>query len=116
MARMTSRVSVYWMPCTWRLTKLSKRRGQAMSSAMPPKWASIWSARMIEIAIVISAWRRSWPWFQRRKTCCMHEPHRGDDHGPTTAGKIQCVRLIWLLASPNEPPSPTKSRWSLSAM
>jgi hypothetical protein len=25
-------------------------------------------------AIVISAWRRSWPWFQRRKTCCMATP------------------------------------------
>ena len=48
--------------------------GQAMSSAMPPKWASIWSARMIEIAIVISAWRSSWPCFQRRKTCCMISP------------------------------------------
>ena len=26
------------------------------------------------MAIVISAWRRSWPWFQRRKSCCMSRP------------------------------------------
>ena len=31
------------------------------------KWAMIWSATITEIAIVISAWRRSCPWFQRRR-------------------------------------------------
>ena len=79
MPRMIRRVSVYWIPSTRRFTNLSKLRGQAMSSATPPKWASIWSARMIAIAIVISAWRRSWPWFQRRKTCCIVTPDRRDD-------------------------------------
>ena len=34
---------------------------------------------------------------------------------PTRAGTIQCVKLIWLLESPNEPPSPTKWRCSFSA-
>ena len=45
---------------------------------MPPKWASAWSATMTEIAIVISACRSSWPWFQRRKSCCMSEPEDAD--------------------------------------
>ena len=76
--RITRRVVVYWMPSTRRFVKVSKLRGQAMSSATPPKWASIWSARMIAIAIVISAWRRSWPWFQRRKICCIAEAERPD--------------------------------------
>ena len=78
MPRMTSRVSVYWIPWTRRLTNVSKLRGQAMSSATPPKWASIWSARMIEIAIVISAWRSSCPWFQRRNELLHHEAERRD--------------------------------------
>ena len=48
--------------------------GVLMSFEMPPNAASIWSARITESAIVISAWRRSCPWFQRRKTCCMITP------------------------------------------
>ena len=48
--------------------------GVLMSLEMPPNWASIWSAKITESAIVMSAWRRSWPWFQRRKTCCMITP------------------------------------------
>ena len=52
--------------------------GGASSCAIPPKWASAWSAMMTEIAIVISAWRSSCPWFQRRKTCCIEEPEDPD--------------------------------------
>ena len=48
--------------------------GVLMSLEMPPNAASIWSAKITESAIVISAWRRSWPWFQRRKTCWMTTP------------------------------------------
>ena len=55
---------------------------------MPPlKWAMIWSAMITEIAIVISAWRSSWPWFQRRKTCCMTRPMTPIDAAATSAGK-----------------------------
>ena len=52
---MISRVSVYCTPATWRLTNLSNVPGHEMSCATPPKWASIWSAMMIETAMVISA-------------------------------------------------------------
>ena len=48
--------------------------GVLMSLEMPPNAASIWSARITESAIVISAWRRSCPWFQRRKTCWISTP------------------------------------------
>ena len=71
---------------------------------MPPKWASAWSAMITEIAIVISAWRSSWPWFQRRKTCCITSPmtptrERCDDEGmtqsPTPASELR--RRMWPL-------------------
>jgi hypothetical protein len=35
--------------------------GVLMSLEIPPKAASIWSAKITESAIVISAWRRSCP-------------------------------------------------------
>ena len=70
---MTTGGSVYSTPDV-RLTGLSKVRGLEMSFAMPPKWASIWSAMITETAIVMSAWRRSWPWFQRRKACWISTP------------------------------------------
>ena len=57
---------------------------------------------MIEIAIVISAWRRSCPWFQRRKSCCITRPTAATTAVPTIAGTIQCVRLTWELVSPND--------------
>ena len=50
--------------------------GDAMSFEMPPKAASIWSARITDSAMVISAWRRSCPWFQRRNTCWMSDADR----------------------------------------
>ena len=113
---MTRRVSEYWMSATWRLTNLSNVPGQEMSSATPPKWASIWSARMIEIAIVISAWRRSWPWFQRRNTCCMTRPITATAAAPTRTGRTHWTRLTCELASPRAPPPPTMLRCSFSAM
>ena len=107
---------MYWMPSTRRFVNVSMLRGQAMSSATPPKWASIWSARMIAIAIVISACRRSWPWFQRRKICCIASPRAPISRVATIVGTIQWVRLTWLLVSPKAPPSPTMCRWILRAM
>ena len=101
MPRMTRRVSVYWMPSTCRLTNLSNVPGQEMSSATPPKWASIWSARMIETAIVISAWRRSWPWFQRRNSCCISRPTPATMAIAAMAGSTHCARLTWALESPS---------------
>ena len=47
-----------------------------MAVGVAPKWASIWSARISDTAMVISACRRSWPWFQRRKSWCMTRPTR----------------------------------------
>ena len=78
----------------WRLTLSGKhaRRPRA-PRAMPPKWASAWSAMMIEIAIVISACRSSWPWFQRRKTCCITSPMTPTASDATTSGTIQSARL-----------------------
>ena len=66
-------------PATCRFTKWSIRPGHVMPSEMPPKWSSIWSAKMIETAIVISAWRRSSPWFQRSRNCCMHDADHADE-------------------------------------
>ena len=39
-----------------------------------------------EIAIVISAWRRSWPWFQRRKSCWMTTPSTPITRQASTSG------------------------------
>ena len=51
--------------------------GNDMSSATPPPvWTTIWSATITDSAIVISAWRRSWPWFQRRKQLLHGEPEQ----------------------------------------
>ena len=55
-------------------TLVGQALGAWMSFEMPPNAASIWSAMITDSAIVISAWRRSWPWFQRRKTCWMSTP------------------------------------------
>ena len=51
--------------------------GNDMSWAVPPPvWTTTWSATITEIAIVISAWRSSWPWFQRSSSCCIASPSR----------------------------------------
>ena len=57
--------------------------GNDMSSAVPPPVCTMtWSATITEIAIVISAWRSSWPWFQRSSTCCIASPRSaGDERG-----------------------------------
>ena len=82
-----------------------------MSSATPPKWASIWSARMIEIAIVISAWRSSWPWFQRRKTCCISEPdaRRRSASRRATGGTSSAASPGRCVERRSRAPSPTRS-------
>ena len=63
--------------------------GVAMSFEMPPKPASIWSAMITLSAIVISAWRRSCPWFQRRKTCWSATPITPISSVATTSGTSQ---------------------------
>ena len=50
------------------------------------KWAMIWSATITETAIVISAWRSSWPWFQRRNACCMTKPTTAMHGAATSSG------------------------------
>ena len=59
---------------------------------MPPKWASAWSAMMTESAIVISAWRSSCPWFQRRKNCCIRSPRTPIASDAATSGTTQSAR------------------------
>ena len=53
--RMKSRVTEYSTSASAIGTRLSSTPGQAMSWVNAPKCAIIWSARMIAIAIVISA-------------------------------------------------------------
>ena len=50
------------------------------------KWAMTWSAMITEIAIVISAWRSSCPWFQRRKTCWITSPRAAMHAAAARAG------------------------------
>ena len=79
-----------------RSTKRSVQPGHVRSTALPPnrcpwetvrgKWAMIWSAMITETAIVISAWRSSWPWFQRRNACCMKNPTTAMQGAATRSG------------------------------
>ena len=64
-----------------------------MSFEMPPKMPSIWSARITEIAIVISACRSSCPWFQRRKTCWMRSPSSPIASAASSTGTSQPTSL-----------------------
>ena len=58
-----------------RSTNLLTEPGNDMSWAVPPPVCTMtWSATITETAIVISAWRSSWPWFQRSSTCCIASP------------------------------------------
>jgi hypothetical protein len=66
--------------------------GVLMSLEMPPNAASIWSAKMTDSAIVISAWRRSWPWFQRRKTCWSSTPSTPMMTSASRSGTTQPTR------------------------
>ena len=79
--------------------------GVLMSLEMPPNAASIWSAKITESAIVISAWRRSCPWFQRRKTCWMTTPMMPMRAVARRSGMIQPSRPI--VASSSAPPTPS---------
>ena len=66
--------------------------GVLMSFEMPPNAASIWSAKITDSAIVISAWRRSWPWFQRRKTCWISTPMTPMIGVASSSGTTQPIR------------------------
>ena len=80
--------------------------GVLMSFEMPPKAASIWSAKITDSAIVISAWRRSWPWFQRRNTCWMTTPTTPMISVASSSGTTQAdqpVRRVVAGAAEREP-------------
>ena len=65
-----------------------------MSSATPPPvCTTTWSATITESAIVISAWRSSWPWFQRRSSCCIASPSRPATSAATSSTTNQLSRL-----------------------
>ena len=53
----------------------------------------IWSARITETAIVISACRRSWPWFQRRSSCCTPRPTTAMTPMATSSGTTHSQRV-----------------------
>ncbi len=68
---------------TCRSIRRSVQPGHVRLTALPPptwsvpdlgKWAITWSATITETAIVSSAWRRSWPWFQRSNVCWTTTP------------------------------------------
>ena len=73
-------------------------------------------------AIVISAWRRSWPWFQRRKICCMATPMTPMISVASTSGMNQAKTLYSASDLPlSESPRPELSTmyqrvWISSAM
>ena len=93
-----------------RLMLSGQSLGALMSFEMPPKAASIWSAKMTERAIVISAWRRSCPWFQRRNTCWMRTPTIPTIRVASTAGTTHETRLCCASSPPlSERPSPGSS-------
>ena len=87
---MKSRLVAYRSPAISK--KWVTAPGHTTRSASPPKWASIWSARITDTAIVISAWRRSSPWFQRRRSWWMTTPARAAIDAPASSGTIQSNR------------------------
>ena len=54
-----------------------------------------WSATITETAIVISAWRSSWPWFQRSSTCCIASPSSPATIAAMKSTTNQLSRLTW---------------------
>ena len=115
--RMKRRKTEYWTLSMRRLTKRSSLSGMAMSFATPPQCSSIRSATMIEKAIVISAWRSSWPWFQRSSDCCMPRPMTPTMSPPMRSGKTHSIqkRSTSELCRPMSP-LPTQWRCRVSAM
>ena len=61
----------------------------------------IWSATITETAIVISACRSSWPWFQRRNACCMTKPMIAMHGAATSSGTSHSQVFTWLDWSEN---------------
>ena len=91
-------------------TLVGQALGAWMSLEMPPKAASIWSAMITDSAIVISAWRRSWPWFQRRKICWMSTPMTPMITVARTSGTNQPAKPYSASEAPlSEMPSPVSS-------
>ena len=84
-----------------RSTVVGQSVGVLMSFEMPPNAASIWSAKITESAIVISAWRRSWPWFQRRNTCWMTTPITPMIAVASSSGMSQPSRRVRPSSSPD---------------
>ena len=77
-----------------------------MLTALPPnlgapggtvrgKCAITWSATITEMAIVISACRRSWPWFQRSISCCMPSPKSAMQPTVTSSGSTHSHVEVW---------------------
>ena len=100
---------------------VGNEEGAEMSFEMPPNAASIWSAMITLSAIVISAWRRSCPWFQRRKICWSATPRNPIASVATTSGTSQPIIPYSASVAPlSESPSPASSWnhrvWISSAM
>ena len=94
------------------------RAASLMSLATPPKWPTIWSAAMIESAIVIIAWRSSCPWFQRKSTWWMATPVTPTQRQARTSGPSQAPNETLPLPKPvvEAPESPEMSSCSEKAM
>ena len=68
----------------------------------------IWSAMITEMAIVISACRSSWPWFQRRNACWTTSPTTAM-HGAATTSGMSHSQVFTSLES--EKPCPVIACW-----
>ena len=96
-----------------------------MPTALPPKafvpsgtcrgkWAITWSATISETAIVMSACRRSWPWFQRRSSCCIARPKSAITPIATSSGSTHSH--VFTSLDCTEKPSPVIDCWISYAM
>ena len=94
--------------------------GHVRLTALPPnlcapvevargKCAMIWSATITEIPIVISACRRSWPWFQRRSVCWVTSPTTAMQPAATSIGSTHSQVLTSAEITVN--PLPVMACW-----
>ncbi len=63
-----------------------------------------WSATITDTAIVISAWRRSCPWFQRRSSCWTPSPKTPIQTIATSQGTTHSQVLTSFGFKPNPEP------------
>ena len=81
------------LPHDFLTERLSGRGATDRGDASGTAW---WSTRderySDDRAMVISAWRRSWPWFQRRKTCWMSTPSTAMMPVEIRSGTTQLIR------------------------